>query len=205
MLFYFFSHFPSDKPQVCLLTPLICLVWARCPTQSTRMAHNEAGTVPGSPRLITVSTVMALHCCGGTMLLSAVPLRPSPTCLWSFFSLSVSDGPSRRAGMIDDADQEGNVVPVLRWVTPSANYRLKEWLSSGSICEFISNFCRSSTQPVPPLTTLLCLIYSFKGQQRTPVVFISESKALTSVPPAVWLATGLLTHVTPCCFFQIIH
>lgn len=128
--FFFFPRFPSDKPQVCLLTPLICLVWARSATQSTRMAHNEAGTVPGSPRLITVSAVMALHCCGGTMLLRP-PCRSGRArpAFEVSFSLSVSDGLLVAPGMIDDADQEGKNVPVSRWVTPSADFWLTEWLS----------------------------------------------------------------------------
>lgn len=127
---FFFPRFPSDKPQVCLLTPLICLVWARSATQSTRMAHNEAGTVPGSPRLITVSAVMALHCCGGTMLLRP-PCRSGRArpAFEVSFSLSVSDGLLVAPGMIDDADQEGKNVPVSRWVTPSADFWLTEWLS----------------------------------------------------------------------------
>lgn len=74
------------------------------------MDHNETGTVPGTPRLITVSTVMALHCCANTMLFQPCHSnRPSPTCLWSPPPRPHSQMPSRATSsgwMIDDADQE---------------------------------------------------------------------------------------------------
>lgn len=99
-------HFPSDKPQVCLLNALICLVWARSWTQSPLMAHNEAGTVPGSLWLITVSTVMALHCCESTMLFR--PCHSDSAAGEPDLPLKFPFGLRcpRRAWMIDDADRE---------------------------------------------------------------------------------------------------
>lgn len=111
-------HFPSDKPQVCRLTPLICLVWPRPRKQSAPMAHNEAGTVTGSPRLITGSTVMALHCCENTMCHSASDAGR----VWPAFEVSSrSQMPSRATSsdwVIDDAGQER---------LHTVKYRFKRW------------------------------------------------------------------------------
>lgn len=87
-------HFPSDKPQVYVLYALICLVWAHSQTQSAPIDHNEAGTVPGSLLLITVSAVMAPYCLWKHNAVAAVlPWqwrrlnRQASACLWSFLSV----------------------------------------------------------------------------------------------------------------------
>lgn len=203
MLFlFFFPRFPSDKPQVCLLTPLICLVCARSATQSTRMAHNEAGTVPGSPRLITVSAVMALHCCGGTMLLRP-PCRSGRArpAFEVSFSLSVSDGLLVAPGMIDDADQEGKkgsrfeMSHTFCWLL---TYRV-------IILEARSASSRPTFAPVHRNEFTAFDLFIQRTTAHSCRVCVGVRKLRAGFPPAVWLATGLLTHVTPHAVFQKTH
>lgn len=135
---------------------------------------------------------MEAQCCLGR----AAPAEPDLP-LKFLFPLSVSDGLLVAPGMIDDADQEGKMFPF-----QDESHLL---LTSDLQSDYLEVQSASSRPTFAPVTSLLCLIYSFKGQQRTPVVFMSVSESFGRFPSCCVIGYRFAHSCNPHAVFQKTH